>query len=169
LILPIRKYPNQTLRKKAQRVEKITDSILALIDNMIETMMAADGLGLAANQVGSLKRIFVLNTSFDKKAPEPLVVINPEIIFQDEKEFIEEEGCLSFPELYLKISRPERVKIQAVDNYNRDYILDTSGILAKAVMHEIDHLNGVLFIDHIRPEEEKILQKYLKKIKPTVK
>ncbi len=165
MVLSIKKYPEKILRRKAEPVEKITNDLIVLIDNMIETMLAEDGLGLAANQVGVLKRIFIINTSLDKKNPEPLVVINPEIIFKDEKEFIEEEGCLSFPELYLKISRPEKVKIQAVDNYNRSYVLDVSGILAKAVMHEIDHLNGTLFIDNVRPEDRPILEKYLEGLK----
>ncbi len=159
MVLKVLKYPNSILRKKAKPVEVISKDIFELVDDMIETMLKEDGLGLAANQVGSLLRIFVINTTPNEETPKPIVVINPEIIDEDGT-VIEEEGCLSFPQLYLKIARAGHIRMRTKNLYNEDIVYETNGMLARAIQHEIDHLDGILFIDHVDKTEEK-LKKYL--------
>lgn len=149
-------------------VEKISKEVFTLVDNMIETMLKNDGIGLAATQVGSLLRLFVIKASpeEDKKEdkPEPMAVINPEIINQEGLD-VREEGCLSFPELYLNIVRPQKIRIHGKNLYNERRILGATGLIARAIMHEIDHLNGVQFIERVDKaelaEQEKI-ENYLK-------
>jgi len=131
-----------------------------LIDDMIETMKTKDGLGLAANQVGRDLQIFVLNLTPHEDAPTPAVFINPEILNQDGK-VVEEEGCLSFPELYLKIARYKTVRLHAKNLHNEDTIYETGGLLARAIQHEIDHLNGIVFIDRAEKDDEKVVSDYL--------
>ncbi|KPK63884.1 hypothetical protein AMJ83_05410 [candidate division WOR_3 bacterium SM23_42] len=160
MALSVLKYPASGLRKKAAPVEKIGEEIFNLVEAMIETMLTEDGLGLAANQVGKDSRIFVLNTTPREEQPQSMAFINPVVLHQ-EGEVKGEEGCLSFPELYLDIARPEKVRIYAKDLYNEGFILDVAGILARAVMHEMDHLNGILFIDHAADTDRENLQKYL--------
>ncbi len=160
MVLKILKYPDLLLRQKCLPVDKISKEVYTLIDDMIETMLKEDGLGLAANQVGSLSRIIVINTASHEDKPEPIAMINP-VILNQEGSAIEEEGCLSFPELYLRISRPERVRVHAKNLYNEDLVYETDGIIARAIFHEIDHLNGILFIDHVMKEEEEKIDRYL--------
>lgn len=160
MVVPIVKYPDLILRRKALLVEKISEDIFKLVDNMVETMLEKDGVGLAANQVGSLHRVFVINTTPHEDTPAPIPVINPEIITQ-EGELIEDEGCLSLPELYLKIARPEKIRIKSKNLYNETFVLDASGLLARAVQHEIDHLNGILIIDYVAEEEREKVKEYL--------
>lgn len=159
LVLNVLKYPDSILRKKAMPVEVISKEIFELVDNMIETMLNEDGLGLAANQIGSLMRIFVLNTTPMEETPKPVAVINPEILDKDGT-IIDEEGCLSFPGLYLKVARAGHVRMRAKNLYNEDIIYETNGVLARAIQHEMDHLNGILFIDHVDKAEENV-KKYL--------
>ncbi len=148
------------LRKKSAPVEKFDENLSAFIDTMIESMKEDNGIGLAAPQVGENKRIFVC--SVDKN--EPLVFINPEIIETSMETSIYEEGCLSLPGMYAHVERPERVKIQAWNRRGRPFKLDADDLLATCIQHELDHLNGVLFVDHL-PEKkrEKIFNK-LKKV-----
>jgi peptide deformylase len=168
LLLRIFKYPEAILRKRALPVEKISEDIIKLVDNMIETMLKEDGLGLAANQVGSTARIFVLNTTPHEDEPTPEVLINPEII-NHEGRVHEEEGCLSFPELFLKIIRYERVRLHAKNLYNEDIVYETNGLMARAVQHEIDHLDGIVFIDRADKEDDPKVQEYLAKLDNTEK
>lgn len=160
---PVLKYPAPELRKKTVPVAKIGEEIFQLVENMIETMVAEDGLGLAANQIGSLHRIFVLNVKPSEDETEAVVCINP-VVLQQEGELIDDEGCLSFPDLYLKIARPEKVRLYAKNVYNEGFVIDLSGILARAVMHEMDHLNGVLLIDHAGDSDKKRIDKYSEEI-----
>jgi len=160
LVVPILKYPDLILRRKALPVEKISERIFILVDNMVETMLRSEGVGLAANQVGSLNRIFVLNSTPQEDTPKPIAVVNPEILDQEGK-VVEEEGCLSFPELYLKIARLEMIRIQAKNLYNETFVLDATGLLARAIQHEIDHLNGVLIIDYVDETEKEKVKEYL--------
>ncbi len=161
--MKILKHPNSKLRKQAKPVEKISEDIFSLIDDMIETMLKEDGLGLAANQVGSPLRIFVINTTPHEDTPKPVAMINPEILNQ-EGTVTEEEGCLSFPELYLKITRPGSIRIHAKNLYNEDLVYETNGLLARAIAHEIDHLNGILFIDHVDETEKQKVENYIEKL-----
>lgn len=161
--LSVIKYPNKILRAKTLPVEKITEEIFSLADRMIKTMLKYDGVGLAASQVGKLYRIFVINTVPLDEKPKPITVLNPEII-DKEGSLQEEEGCLSFPSLYLKIQRAEKVRVQMQNLYNEKLILEVEGLLARAVIHEIDHLNGILFIDYVEESEKEKLNNYLKVI-----
>lgn len=167
LVLKIVKYPGSILRNRCVPVEKISKEIIDLADDMIETMKKADGIGLAANQVGSHMRIFALNTTPHEDTPTPSVFINPEILDQ-EGTIVEEEGCLSFPELYLKITRYEKVRLHANNLYNEDIIYETNGLLARAIQHEIDHLNGVVFIDRVMQEDEQVIKDYLGNLETNV-
>ncbi|MBN2620117.1 peptide deformylase [candidate division WOR-3 bacterium] len=150
----IAKYPDPILREKANPVERITTEILDLAEGMIRMMIESDGVGLAANQVGSRERIFVINTTPHEDKPTPIVMINPVIIDQ-EGSTSEAEGCLSFPELYITIERADRVNLHAKNTFNETIVYETTGLLARAVQHEIDHLNGVLIIDHVTTDEDK--------------
>jgi peptide deformylase len=166
--MAVLKYPCGELRKKAIPVERIGEDVFKLAENMIEAMIAEDGIGLAANQIGADCRIFVMNATPGDDKADPLVFINP-VVLQQEGEITDEEGCLSFPDLYLKIARPEKIRVHAKNLYNEDFVLELTGILARAVMHEVDHLNGVLIIDHASADEKDTVEKYLKESKKAVR
>jgi len=168
MVLKIIKYPDSLLREKCLPVDNISKEVYKLVDDMIETMLKEDGLGLAANQVGSLSRIILINTSSQEDKPEPVAMINP-VILNQEGSVIEEEGCLSFPELYLKIGRPERVRVHTKNLYSEDLVYEADGIMARAILHEIDHLNGIVFIDHVMKSEEEKIKKYLDTVDSTVR
>jgi peptide deformylase len=167
-IREIRKYPDPVLRKKTQPVEKIDPAVDQLIDDMIETMHAAPGVGLAANQVGvSLQLAIIdLTSSEDRKKGKPqpiLVIINPEILSQ-EGAVVEEEGCLSIPEYAETVKRAAKVKVRAKDRQGRHFELEADGLMAKALQHEIDHLNGVLFVDRLSPLKKSVFKRKYKKM-----
>ncbi|MBA2848131.1 peptide deformylase [Thermosulfuriphilus ammonigenes] len=159
-------YPDPPLRETASPVEEIDGQLQKLIDDMIETMYAAKGVGLAANQVGELKRLVVMDVSQKDGHPgEILVLINPEII-EAEGELYEEEGCLSLPGYAAKVKRHARVLARAYDRQGREFELEGEGLLARAIQHELDHLNGILFIDHLSPLKRALFRKKWKKIRP---
>jgi peptide deformylase len=164
-ILEIRTYPDPVLRTKTGRVETIDESVQCLIDDMVETMHAAPGVGLAANQVGVPLQIAVIDLG-DRKDGGPrhplLVLINPEFLAQ-EGSMVEEEGCLSLPDLTEKVQRAARVKVRAHDRTGTQYEIDADGLLAKALQHEIDHLNGILLIDRLSPLKRNIIRRRLKR------
>jgi len=161
MILPIKKYPNPVLRKKASFCKKIDERIKRIASDMIDTLTATNALGLAGNQVGILKRIVVIRIK-----EEPFVIINPRVISSDG--ICEaSEGCLSFPSLFLNIKRAVNVTFKGL-NINGDEIKGSlSGLSARAILHEIDHLDGILFIDKIEPLEKKRVLATLRKIKAT--
>ena len=163
MLLKILVYPDPRLAKKASPVEKISKEVFKLVDDMIETMLKNEGLGLAANQVGSGLRIFVINAAPGGETPRPMAVINPQIV-SESGSVIEEEGCLSFPGLYVKVARAEEVRVQGKNLFNEDIVLEATGFLARAVMHEIDHLNGILFIKKAAPEEKPRIKEYLESL-----
>lgn len=144
----IRTVEDEILRKKSRKVEQVNDRILTLIKDMIETMYLADGVGLAAPQVGILKRVIVIDVGNG-----PIALINPEIL-ETEGQYLDEEGCLSIPGKQGKVLRPEKVKVKALNEKGEEFILEGEGLLARALCHEIDHLDGVLFIDRIVEGEE---------------
>ena len=160
MFLKVTKYPDAALRKKGSPVEKLSEDVFKLVDDMIETMIIEEGFALAANQVGSLFRVFVINTTPHEDTPKLAAFINPEILNQ-EGTVVEEEGCLSFPKLYLRIKRADKIRIRAKNLYNENLIYETNGLLARAIQHETDHLNGILFIDHVDKAEEEKVKKYL--------
>ena len=147
--LKIVKYGDEILRKVCRPVEKITPRTLMLLDDMIETMREANGCGLAAPQVGVLRRIAVVEVN----EGEVIELINPKIVaFAGEQR--EEEGCLSLPERWGRTVRPQHVTVRAIDREGRAFEVSGSGLLARAFCHEIDHLDGKLFIDHVIPDED---------------
>ncbi len=164
----IRKYPDPVLRKQTQPIEKIDAALERLIDDMIETMHAAPGVGLAANQVGVSLQVAVidLTSSEDRKKGnlQPvLVIINPEIVSQ-EGSVAEEEGCLSIPEYAETVKRAAKVTVRAKDRQGKPFELEAEGLMAKALQHEIDHLNGLLFVDRLSPLKKSVFKRKYKKM-----
>lgn len=153
-IRTIRTEGDEILRKKSKKVEVIDEKIIELIQDMIETLHKYDGVGLAAVQVGILKQILIIQEAED--API-LVIINPEIISQSGTQVVE-EGCLSFPNKFAKIERPEKIKVRALNEKGKKIEITGKGLLAQALSHEIDHLNGEVFIDKIIPGTLEIIK-----------
>jgi len=156
-------YPEPVLREKARAVENIDEEIQALIDRMAVTMYAAPGIGLAANQVGEPVRIIVFDLSPREEGPNLCVLINPEIV-QAEGKATQEESCLSVIDFSAEITRPAYVKVTGVDRHGRPVEIDAEGLLSVCLQHEIDHLNGVLFIDHVSSLKRALYNKKLKKM-----
>jgi peptide deformylase len=158
-VLSIRKYGDDVLRVPTTPVAEIDASIHRLIDDMIDTMYAAPGVGLAANQVGVSKRLMVIDLSVGKRPGECYVFVNPEII-DSTGEITEEEGCLSIPDFVEIVTRPERVKLRYLDRNGVQREMWGEGLMARAMCHEIDHLDGTLFVDHLRGfKKDRILKK----------
>jgi peptide deformylase len=150
-VLPIRLYGDPVLQARAKPVTKITPELRRMAEEMFETMASARGVGLAANQVGVLERLFVLDVPGDED-DEPsrrLVMINPEILDRSGQQ-VDEEGCLSFPGLYFDVKRAMHVKARAMDLEGQQFEVEAEGYLARAIQHELDHLDGVLFVDRLR-------------------
>ena len=140
----IRKYNDPILRKKCEKIEKVNNEIKDLIEKMIKIVQENQGVGLAACQIGLAKRVIIVRTEQGYQA-----FINPEILWQSREKEIMEEGCLSFPQMFLKIKRSKEVEIKALTKQGKDIHIKVQGILARIFQHEIDHLNGILFIDHV--------------------
>ena len=165
-ILPVYLYGNEVLKKKAKHVTEITDTDIKLIQDMFDTMHHANGIGLAANQIGELKQILVVDISDMEagKGTKPLAVINPEIIAESDEETEYEEGCLSIPDVREKVWRPEKITLKYNDVNMKETVLDAEGLLARVLQHEIDHLNGVLFVDYLSSTSRTLLRGKLSKI-----
>ncbi len=161
--------PDPRLRLVSAPVSAVDDGIRALMDDMLETMYAAPGVGLAAIQIGVQKRVIVLDVAKreeEQAAPRPICLVNPEIFWASEERATAQEGCLSIPEIYEDVERPARVRARYLDHDGRAQEIEAEGILATCLQHEIDHLNGVLFIDHIsRLKRALLLKKYRKNAK----
>ena len=155
--------PDPILRKKSENLEKVDNELRLLLDDMLETMYAAPGIGLAAVQVGILKRLIVIDISKDKEKKNPIFLINPEIIFKSKNTSIYEEGCLSLPGHFAEIERPEECHIKYIDYDGKKKEMKANGLLATCVQHEIDHLNGKLFIDYLsKLKKDMIIKKLVK-------
>lgn len=162
-LLPIIKLGHPTLRKKALPISQITDDIRHLSENMIETMRLNDGIGLAANQVNMLIRMFVIDMKLIDEDLEAQVFINPEIL-DSSGSSLKEEGCLSIPNVHADVIRPEKISVR-YQTLNGDWVEETlEGLAARVFQHEFDHLNGVLFIDRIPPLQRKLIEPQIKKI-----
>jgi len=148
-ILSICLAPDPVLRQRAQPVDKITDDIRALLDDMAETMYDAPGIGLAANQVGQLVRVIVMDCADDGDPPQLFKMINPEILDRSTEMNNHEEGCLSIPGYNGEVSRSKTIRVSYLTPDGKKHVLDADGLLATCIQHEIDHLNGILFIDHL--------------------
>lgn len=160
------KFGDPVLEKRAEPVKEIDSGVRELIDDMIETMHFEDGIGLAANQVGELKRVAVVDPSAGEDPDKLMVLINPEIVEYGEEEELFNEGCLSFPDIRFDVSRPVKIKVEAQNLEGEEIIYELEGLLARVFQHEIDHLNGVLFIDYLKGmSREMVMTRIKNKIK----
>lgn len=159
--------PEPVLKTVSTPVEAVTDDIRTLLDDMMETMYDAPGIGLAAVQIGITKRIVVIDAVRDEEAPrDPIFLVNPEIIWSSDEVNEYEEGCLSIPEVYGNVTRPAEVKVRYLDREGTTCERHCDGLLATCVQHEIDHLNGVLFIDYLtRLRRDRVVKKFTKAAK----
>jgi len=161
--------PDPRLKVKCQPVAKVDAKVRRLMDDMLETMYAAPGIGLAAPQIGVAQRVIVLDIAGEGGAPRPLRMANPEIVWASDEDVTYNEGCLSLPEHYADVVRPAAVKVRYLDHENEVRLLEADGLLATCVQHEIDHLDGVLFVDHLTALKRNIiLRKLLKGRKAAV-
>ena len=158
--LTILEFPDPRLRTRAVAVEQVDDALRALLEDMFETMYAAPGIGLAATQVDVHRRFMVIDVSETKD--QPLVFINPEILARDGTETCQ-EGCLSVPGVYADVKRAERVRVRATDRNGEVFEIDADGLLAVCIQHEMDHLDGKLFVDYLSPLKRELVRKRLEK------
>ena len=165
-IRPIITAPDPRLKAKSRPVERVDDEIRRLMDDMLETMYAAPGIGLAAPQVGVNRRVIVLDLAKEGEEPEPLRLANPELVWVSDDDATFEEGCLSVPEHYAEVARPRAIRVRYLDYENEIRELAAEGMLATCIQHEMDHLDGILFIDHLTALRRNIiLHKLLKQKK----
>ncbi|WP_300757711.1 peptide deformylase [uncultured Brachyspira sp.] len=161
-------YGDERLQQVSEKIEKIDDEIITLIDDMFETMYKERGVGLAAVQIGVLKRLIVISVpDFDDetKADFKLALINPEIIWHGEEKETLEEGCLSFPEIRDDVARYKEIKVKYLDKEGNEQILEAEGYIAKVLQHEIDHTNGISFIDRLESYQKRRLKRELKELR----
>ena len=162
MILEVVKYGDPVLTERAEEVTEFDEKLRKLVDNMFETMYGAPGVGLAAPQVGILKRLFVMDCSSGKNKKQKVALINP-VIETEEGEQLGEEGCLSFPGIYFQVKRPERVVVRARDIDGSPIKLDVMGLEARCTSHETDHLDGELFINYLSPLKRDLTKRKIKK------
>lgn len=161
-LLEIKKYGNTVLRKRAEEIENIDQQIIELARNMVETMHSAPGIGLAAPQVNHSIRLITVDLSAGEREEELIILVNP-VILEKEGEDISEEGCLSIPDVEEKVNRPFRVEVKGIDLNENEKKIETESLLARVLCHEIDHLNGKLFIDYLSPLKKDLIRKKLHK------
>ena len=161
--MKIYEVPEPILRQKAQKVSVVDKEIRTLLTDMLETMYAGNGVGLAGNQVGVLKRLVVIDCAAEDTPPDPLKMVNPEIIAHSDNKILHNEGCLSLPREYADVERWENVTVRYLDEFGKTQTRQADGLLAIALQHELDHLDGVLFIDHLSKLKRDKLLKHLEK------
>ena len=165
-VRPLVILPDAQLRLVSEPVTEITDEIRTLAADMIETMYDAPGIGLAAVQIGVLKRVVTIDASKDENARNPTVYLNPEIVWSSEERRVYDEGCLSIPDFYGEVERPDRVRVRYMNLDGQTVEQEADGLLATCLQHEIDHLNGVLFIDHLsKLKRDRVMKKFVKAAK----
>lgn len=164
-VRPIITAPDPRLKVTARPVAKVDDTVRALMDDMLDTMYAAPGIGLAAPQVGESLRVIVVDVAARDEAPQPMKLANPEIVWASDELTVCEEGCLSLPEHYADVERPARVRVRYLDYENEIREIEAEGTLATCLQHEMDHLEGLLFVDHISALKRNIILRKLKKAK----
>jgi peptide deformylase len=158
--------PDKRLRQVSKPVARVDGATRKLVDDMLETMYAAPGIGLAAIQIGEPRRIVTMDVSKDADEKQPQVFINPELVWSSKEKRVHEEGCLSIPEYYEEVERPAEVRVKYLDLDGKKQEIDAKGLLATCLQHEIDHLNGVLFIDHIsKLKRDRVMKKFTKAAK----
>lgn len=163
-IKPLILLPDPLLREHSKPVERIDDDVRKFARDMLDTMYDAPGIGLAAIQVGEPIRMLVIDLAKEGEEPAPRIVINPEIVTSGEDRSIYEEGCLSIPDYYAEVERPATVRVKYLDEHGKLQEVDADGLLATCLQHEIDHLNGVLFIDYISKLKRDMVMKKFKKL-----
>jgi len=159
--------PDPRLKLKCKPVAKVDAKVARLMDDMLETMYAAPGIGLAAPQVGVTQRIIVLDVAREDEKPAPIKMANPEIVWASDEDVTYNEGCLSLPEHYADVARPKAIRVRYLDHQNEIRELAAEGLLATCIQHEMDHLDGVLFVDHITALKRNIILRKLLKAKKT--
>lgn len=164
-ILNIVKEPDPILRKKCDEVHRVDQDLKKLMNDMLETMYNAPGIGLAAPQVGVLKRVIVIDLSRDEENKNPLFIVNPKIVWRSEEMNIREEGCLSIPNHYAEVERPTKCKLEYIDYNGKKNLLDADDLLSTCIQHEVDHCNGILFIDYLSKLKKNMIIKKLIKAK----
>ena len=164
-LLPIITAPDPRLKIKAKPVGQVDAKVRRLMDDMLETMYHAIGIGLAAPQVGAARRVVVVDVARDGEKPQPLRLANPEILWRSEELMTANEGCLSLPEHYADVERPAAVRIRYLDHENEIREIEAKGLLATCLQHEIDHLDGMLFVDHISSLKRGMILRKLAKTK----
>ncbi len=158
--------PDKQLRLVSKGIEKVTTDVRQLADDMLETMYEAPGIGLAAIQVGVPQRLITMDLAKKEEEPKPRVFINPEILWSSEEKSTYEEGCLSIPEYYEEVERPAKVRVRFTDLDGKVHEEDAEGLFATCIQHEIDHLNGVLFVDYLsKLKRDRVLKKFTKAAK----
>ena len=159
-------HPDPRLKKTSAPVADLSDALRSLADDMLETMYDAPGIGLAAPQVGVLDRLIVLDcVKLDSEAPRPLIMFNPEIVAASDEQNVYEEGCLSIPEQFADVTRPKMVQVRWIDRDGNEQTEEMDGLWATCVQHEIDHLDGKLFIDHLKPLKRQMITRKMVKLK----
>lgn len=162
--------PDPVLRQVCQPIVKVDDRVRALADDMLETMYEAPGIGLAASQIGVLQRMFVLDVAPEDEPKSPMVFINPKIVWSSDETSVYQEGCLSIPEYFEDVERPSAIKIQFMNREGSDQELEADGLFATCIQHELDHLNGTLFIDYLsKLKRDRVIKKFSKQARLTEK
>jgi peptide deformylase len=171
-IRPILTVPNPILKQVSKPVDAVTDETRKLMDDMLETMYAAPGIGLAAPQIGVLKRFFVVDVGKEgakneEEAREPLFIINPEILERSTTKSVYEEGCLSLPKQFGDVQRSDKIELRYQDRKGKKIDLTADGMLARCIQHEMDHLDGILFVDHLSSLKRRMILRRMAKVKRT--
>lgn len=168
-VLPIIVAPDPRLKIKAKPVDAVDDDVRKLMDDMLETMYAAHGIGLAAPQVGDKRRVIVVDVARENEDPKPMALANPQVIEISDDDRVHEEGCLSLPDHYAEVERPDWVKVRYLDRDNEIREIKADKILSTCIQHEIDHLDGVLFVDHVSSLKRNMILRKLQKAKKLAK
>jgi peptide deformylase len=164
-LLPIITAPDPRLKIKAKPVSQVDARVRRLMDDMLETMYHSIGIGLAAPQVGATERVLVIDVAREGEKPQPMRIANPEILWHSDETMLSNEGCLSLPEHYADVARPAAIRLRYLDHENEIREIDAKGLLATCLQHEIDHLDGVLFVDHISALKRGMILRKLAKSK----
>ncbi|MCZ6511878.1 MAG: peptide deformylase [Alphaproteobacteria bacterium] len=164
-LLPIIYAPDPRLKIKCRPVETVDQSVRDLTRDMLETMYAAPGIGLSAPQIGDTRRILVCDVTREGEDRQPIQLVNPEIVWSSDELYLAEEGCLSLPDHFAEIERPSEVRIRYLDQQGESQEMSADGLLAACVQHEMDHLEGILFVDYLSPLKRNIILRKMKKLK----
>ncbi len=161
--IPIRIIPDPVLRQKAQPVAAVDKRIAQFMNDMLETMYVGNGIGLAANQVGSLERLITIDLSEERTGSKAILMANPVITWKADDTFTYKEGCLSIPDQYADVTRPQRIRLSYIDQHNKPQELEADDLLSQCIQHEIDHLDGVLFVDYLSALKRKMIVRKVEK------